>query len=153
YLIEARKTLLDQIVEMNDLFLTGMNRRSRNTVENQRKSLRRRSRDGLHRVLGAVDALVAAEGSQTVTAFRDTLGTPELIQAAIACRAYERLEERGHLDAMLARYGTLRIPLILISHSGRSRSPIPVILIMMFTLPEEGTVDSMTWCRAATTDG
>ena len=108
YLIEARKTLLDQIVEMNDLFLTGMNRRSRNAVENQRKGLRRRARDGLHRVLGAVDALVAAEGSQTVTAFRDALGTPELIQAAIACRAYERLEERGHLDAMLARYGTLR---------------------------------------------
>src|SRR3954452_542712 len=108
YLIEARKTLLDQIVEMNDLFLTGMNRRSRNSVENQRKSRRRRSRDGLHRVLGAVDALVAAEGSQTVTAFRDALGTPELIQAVIACWAYERLEERGHLDAMLARYGTLR---------------------------------------------
>ena len=63
YLVEARKTLLDQIVEMNDLFLTGMNRRSRNSVENQRKSLRRRSRDGLQRVLGAVDALVAAEGS------------------------------------------------------------------------------------------
>src|SRR5277367_5621726 len=28
YLIEARKTLLDQIVEMHDLFLTGMNRQS-----------------------------------------------------------------------------------------------------------------------------
>ena len=93
---------------MNDLFLTGMNRRSRNAVENQRKSLRRRARDGLHRLLGAVDALVAAEGAQTVTDFRDALGTPALIEAAIACRAYERLEERGHLDAMLARYGTLR---------------------------------------------
>jgi hypothetical protein len=39
----------------------------------------------------------------------------------------------------------LRIPLILISHSGRSRSPIPVILITLFTMPEEGTADSMTW--------
>jgi hypothetical protein len=95
YLVEARKTLLDQIVEMNDLFLTGMNRRSRNSVENQRKGLRRRARDGLHCLLGTVDALVAAEGSQTVTAFRDALGTPALIEAAIACRAYERLEERG----------------------------------------------------------
>jgi hypothetical protein len=108
YLVEARKTLLDQIVEMNDLFLTGMNRRSRNSVENQRKGLRRRARDGLHCLLGTVDALVAAEGSQTVTAFRDALGTPALIEAAIACRAYERLEERGHLDALLARYSTLR---------------------------------------------
>ena len=34
YLVEARKTLLDQIVEMNDLFLISMNRRSRNAVEN-----------------------------------------------------------------------------------------------------------------------
>jgi TnpA family transposase len=108
YLVEARKTLLDQIVEMNDLFLTGMNRRARTSVEKRRKSLRRRARDGLHRVLGAVDALVAADGAQSVTMFRDAQDPPALIEAAIACRAYERLEARGHLDAMLARYGTLR---------------------------------------------
>jgi len=108
YLVEARKTLLDQIVEMNDLFLTGMNRRARTSVEKRRKILRRRARDGLHRVLGTVDALVAADDAQTVSAFRDTQNPPALIEAAIACRAYERLETRGHLDAMLARYGTLR---------------------------------------------
>ena len=108
YLIEARKTLLDQIVEMNDQFLTGMNRRSRTAVELRRKSLRRRARDGLQRLLGAVDALVAADGAQTVTDFREAQDAPALIEAAIACRAYERLEARGHLDAMLARYGTLR---------------------------------------------
>ncbi|MGL4287345.1 MULTISPECIES: Tn3 family transposase [Methylobacterium] len=108
YLVEARKTLLDQLVAMNDLFLTGMNRRSRNAVEKQRKSLRRRSRDGLTCVLGAVDALVEADGDETVAAFRDALGTPALVEASRACRAYERLETRGHLDAMLARYGTLR---------------------------------------------
>ncbi|HEY5309250.1 MAG TPA: hypothetical protein VIK97_12120, partial [Casimicrobiaceae bacterium] len=72
-LAEAHKTLLDQIVEMNDLFLTGMNRRSRTAVEMRRKSLRRRARDGLHRVLGAVDTLVAADGAQTVTALREAL--------------------------------------------------------------------------------
>jgi hypothetical protein len=47
----------------------------------------------------------------------------------------------------------MRIPLILISHSGRSRSPIPVILITLFTVPEVGTADSMTWRWTATTDG
>ncbi len=108
YLVEARKTLLDQIVEMNDLFLTGMNRRARTSVEKRRKSLRRRARDGLHRVLGAVDALVAADGAQSVAGFRDAQNPPALIEAVIACRAFERLETRGHLDAMLARYGTLR---------------------------------------------
>ena len=108
YLVEARKTLLDQIVEMNDLFLTTMNRRARNTVETRRKSLRRRARDGLHRVLGAVDALIAADGAETVSAFRNAQNPPALMEAATACRAYERLEARGHLDAMLARYGVLR---------------------------------------------
>jgi len=100
--------LLDQIVEMNDQFLTGMNRRSRTAVELRRKSLRRRARDGLQRLLGAVDALVAADGAQTVANFREAQDAPALIEAAIACRAYERLEARGHLDAMLARYATLR---------------------------------------------
>lgn len=59
-------------------------------------------------MLGAVDALVVADGTQTVTALRDALDTPALIEATLACRTYERLEARGHLDAMLARYGTLR---------------------------------------------
>ena len=108
YLAESRKILLDQIVEMNDLFLTGMNRRARLAVEIGRKNLYRRARDGLHRILGAVDTLVAADEAQTVKALRDALDAPALSEAAAACRAYERLETRGHLDAMLARYSTLR---------------------------------------------
>jgi len=108
YLIEARKILLDHIVEMNDLFLTGMARRARNAVEKQRKRLRRQARDGLHCVLGTVDALIDADGDQTIAAFRAAVDAPKLKQAAGDCRAYERLERRGELDAMLARYGTLR---------------------------------------------
>jgi hypothetical protein len=52
-----------------------------------------------------------------------------------------------------AQWGSMRIPLILISHSGGSRSPIPVILITLFTMPEEDTADSMTWRWTVTTDG
>jgi TnpA family transposase len=108
YLIETRKTLLDQLVEMNDQFLTGMNRRAQNTVKAQERVLRRRARSGMDRVLAAIDALAAAAGDRTVRAFREEVNAPALIEAAAACRAFNRLEERGHLDAMLARYGTLR---------------------------------------------
>ena len=108
YLIEARKTLLDHIVEMNDLFLTALVRRSRNTVEKQRQLLRRHARDGLRRVLGAIDALIDADGDQTVAAFREAIEASRLAHAAAACRAYERLERRGELDAVVSRYGTLR---------------------------------------------
>ncbi|WP_240342479.1 DUF4158 domain-containing protein [Methylococcus sp. EFPC2] len=66
YLIEARKTLLDQLVEMNDQFLTGMNRRAQNAVKAKERVLRRRARSGLDRLLGAVDALAEADGEQTV---------------------------------------------------------------------------------------
>jgi hypothetical protein len=108
YLIEARKTLLDQLVEMNDQFLTGMNRRARNTVKAQERVLRRQARAGMDRVLGAMDTLVSADGEQTVQAFRKEVNAASLVEAVAACRAFNRLEERGHLDAMLARYGTLR---------------------------------------------
>jgi hypothetical protein len=82
--------------------------RARNAVEKQRKRLRRQARDGLHRVLGAVDALMDADGDQTVAAFRAEVDAPMLAQAAVDCRAYEQLEQRGELDAMLSRYSTLR---------------------------------------------
>ena len=108
YLIEARKTLLDQLVEMNDQFLTGMNRRARNAVKADERVLRRRARAGMDRVLGAMDALVAADGEQKVEAFRVQVNATSLVEAVAACRAFNRLEERGHLDAMLARYGALR---------------------------------------------
>ena len=41
-------------------------------------------------------------------AFREEVDAAALVEAAAACRAYARLEERGHLDAMLARYSNLR---------------------------------------------
>jgi TnpA family transposase len=108
YLIEARKTLLDHLVEMNDQFLTGMNRRARNTVKAREPVLRRRARAGLDRVLGAIDALAGADGEQTIQGFRQEVNASDLVEAAAACRAFHRQEERGHLDAMVARYGTVR---------------------------------------------
>lgn len=108
YLIEARKNPLDHLVDMHDQFLTTMARRSRLAVEERHRKLRRRARDGLPRVLGAIDALHVADGKQTIGDFRAAVDAPRLLEAAATWREYERLEERGQLDAMLARYGMLR---------------------------------------------
>ena len=43
-----------------------------------------------------------------MVAFRAAVDAPKLAQAALDCRAYERLEQRGELDAMLSHYSTLR---------------------------------------------
>jgi hypothetical protein len=40
-----------------------------------------------------------------------------------------------------------------IAYSADPDQPFRPIVIMVFTLPEEGAVNSMTWCRTATTDG
>ena len=95
YLVEGRKTLLDQIVEMSDQFLTGMSRRAENTVKERERVLRRSARSGMDRILGAVDALAAAAGDQTVQVFREEIDAPALVEAAAACRALSRLERNA----------------------------------------------------------
>jgi hypothetical protein len=51
--------------------------------------------------------LVHADDDQTVAALPAAVDAPKPAQAAIDYRTNEQLEERGELDAMLARYGTL----------------------------------------------
>jgi TnpA family transposase len=108
YLTNARKTLLDQIVEMHDLFLIDMNRRARHAVEEQQKALQGQAGEGMDRMAGTVEALVVADGAQPLGAFRDTQDPHALVEASASYRTKERLEKRGHLDAMLARYASLR---------------------------------------------
>ena len=85
-----------------------MNRRARNTVKAHEVTLRRQARAGTDLVLGGIEALAEANGALTVAAFRNQVDVPALVAAVAACRAFARLEERGHLDAMLARWGNLR---------------------------------------------
>lgn len=107
-LVEGRKTLLDHLVEMHEQFLIGMNRRAEKSVKDKDRLLRRRARDGMDRVLAGIDALAAADGGQSVEDFRQEIGVAALVEAVTACRTFHRLEERGLLDALLARYVTLR---------------------------------------------
>ena len=58
---------------MNDQFMTTMSRRARLAAEAQLRDWRRRARDGLERVLGAIEALNAASADETITAFRDRI--------------------------------------------------------------------------------
>ena len=108
----------------------------------------RRDAQSLARLLRAGELTAVWVPDETHEAVRDLVRT-----RAMAVEDYRR--KRQHVSAFLLRHARsyVRIPLILISHSGRSRSPIPVILITLFTMPEEGTADSMTWRWTATTDG
>ena len=72
YLTGARKTLLDQIVEMHDLFLIDMNRRAHHAVEKKRQALQGPADAAVDRMAGTVEALVTVDGAQSVSDFRET---------------------------------------------------------------------------------
>jgi uncharacterized protein DUF4158 len=91
YLVEARKTMLDQAVAMHDQFLTTMNRTARHAVEARHRDLRRPARDGLNTVLGAIDALLAAAPDETAASLCIRLDATALGKAATTCRAFTRL--------------------------------------------------------------
>jgi TnpA family transposase len=110
FLVEAEKTLLDQVIALHDQFLTTMSRRSRHAFEEQHRQVRRRAKAGVDVVLRAMEILLAPEyHSEDLrpTIYR-RLGIQRLQNAVSACREFQRLEERGYLDELCARYPFLR---------------------------------------------
>ncbi len=108
FLVETRKGLLDQAVAMHDQYMTGLERRSRLAFEDKQRALRRRAKNGLDTLLAAVDVLLDADRAAPVSSLYEELSEPDLRQAGADCRAFARLEERGFVDELAARYGDLR---------------------------------------------
>lgn len=63
FLVETRKTLLDQVVTMHDQYMTGLERRSRLAFEDKRRRLRRRARSGIDTLLATSSRLPGARRS------------------------------------------------------------------------------------------
>ena len=110
FLTEARKTLLDQTVALNDQYLTTMCRRSRNAFETRHREFRRRVKKGLETLLTAVEILV--DPRQPRATLLDVLDRQIDLAALFAarddCREFQRLEERGYVAELDARYAYLR---------------------------------------------
>ena len=109
-LAEAQKTVLDHVIAMHDQLVTALCRRSRNAFEAQHREFRRRAKRGLDTLLAAVEILLdpqrpreAILGELERQIDRDTLR-----EARDSCREFQRLEERGYVDELCARYPHLR---------------------------------------------
>jgi len=110
FLVEGERNLLDHLVEMHDQYLTTMWRRARHAFEERQRQLRRRAREGVETVLLAVDILLApsVDGEDLRAQVSQQVGLEQLREAAQSCREFKRLEERGQLDELCARYTNLR---------------------------------------------
>jgi hypothetical protein len=110
FLVETRKTLLDHVVDMHDQYLIDMCRRAHNAFEEQHRQFRRKAKEGLETVLAAVDILLdsAHARENRLEKFYQQIEEQTLREAVMSCRHFKRLEERGYLDELCARYASLR---------------------------------------------
>lgn len=109
-LSEARKTILDLVVEMNDQFLTELLRHSRKAFEARHRDFRRKAKDGMDTLAEAVAFLLDHERPRE-TALTELLMEKDeasLLAAIANWRTFTRIEERGLLDELGARYSHLR---------------------------------------------
>lgn len=101
FLAEANKSVLDHLVEMHHVFLTGLERRAKRAFENHYRALRQQSRRNLRVVLDALEAVL------------DSNKAPELDRVAVGvalegCREFQRFGEHGKLDELRARHHMLK---------------------------------------------
>lgn len=111
FLVEVQKTLLDYLVAMHDQLLTTKWREARHVYEERLRTLRRRVRPSVATLIAAGESLLHPERSPETTLaelFRDTIDAKALQEAVEDCQTYQRLEARGYVDALHARYPHLR---------------------------------------------
>ncbi len=110
FLIEALKTTLDQVIEMNDQFLLGMCRRSKNSFERKQQEYRQRARDGRQQLLCGMDIVVNGD-QRPIRMYRhlyEQIPKVELCSAMADCRESDRLEVHGYVDELNARVSHLK---------------------------------------------
>jgi TnpA family transposase len=110
FLVEVHKTILDHIVALHDQLLTKKMREATNAFEQYYRRIRRQSRRGLATLITAGETLLDPERSPetTLATLRQELGETTLRDAVTICMERQRLEERGEIDALRARYPGLR---------------------------------------------
>jgi len=110
FLVEAQKTILDHVVEMHRVYMTGMARRARGAVDDRHREVRNRATKGLATLLQAIDVIL--DGALPPAARVDELYQQvdeESLRAAVAtCRELHDLGDRGYVDELLARHSHMK---------------------------------------------
>ena len=110
FLVESHKTILDHIVTLHDQLLSKKMREAKNAFEKRYRQLRRPYRRGLATLITTGNTLLDPTRSPetTLATLLQELGASDLRKAVALCEERHRLEERGEIDAVRARYPGLR---------------------------------------------
>ena len=91
---------------MHRVYLTGMERRSRNQVQAKQKDTRKRARNSLKQILDALEEILASPISSEDLRARHDL--PRLQRALATCRELQNLDRYGLFDELRARHSHLK---------------------------------------------
>jgi len=106
FLAEANKTVLDHLVEMHHVYLTGLHRRAMHAYEARHRALRQSASRNLSAVLDALDALLDSE--RPAREIMAELDLPALRAAMAGCREFQRVADRRGLEELRARHHHLK---------------------------------------------
>ncbi|MCC7377379.1 MAG: DUF4158 domain-containing protein [Verrucomicrobiales bacterium] len=107
FLAEANKTVLDHLVEMHHVFLTGLHRRAMHAHEARHRALRQSASRNLRVVLDALESLLDPEPHSASEA-TERLDIPEVRAALAGCREFQRVADRRGLEELRARHHHLK---------------------------------------------
>jgi len=108
FLVEAHKSLLDQLIAMHEQYLNGLLRRSRHAFDERHREFRKRARRGIETVLSAMEILLERRTDDPLIALYRQIDESTLRAALENCREFEHLEDHGLQDELRARYPGLR---------------------------------------------
>ncbi len=110
FLFEAKKTVLDYLVEMHIQFMITMERKSRNGWEKEHRQLRSQVNRGIISLRQLASTALALQTSSEVPLQQlfDQI-SPDTIRAAIQdCEAFESLQAYGYVKQLRSRYTNFR---------------------------------------------
>ncbi len=110
FLDNARKRLLDYLVEMHAQFLTEMQREARNSWETEHRQVRKRLHRGVTSLRELAETVLALRTSPEapLSTLLDHID-PHRIEGAVEdCVTFERLEQHGLLDKLHGKYANFR---------------------------------------------
>lgn len=110
FLLETRKMLLDHLVKLHDQYVTEMGRQVKNAYEQKHRELRKRQKKAVDTVLTTTSLLLDWPDDEPLSkqAFWQQVNEAELRTSLDDLRVFQRLEERGYGELLLARYPSLR---------------------------------------------
>jgi hypothetical protein len=110
FLFDARKRLLDYLVEMHAQFMTEMQREARNAWEKEHRQVRARVRRGVTALRELAEIVLAMEVSPDapMTTLLAQINPHEIAEAVKDCVYFEQLEHHGLLDKLHGKYPNFR---------------------------------------------